>query len=246
MLKPLTIMAHVLLLLIVSVQAQPALENAKKLCLVGLNQPSQKFDVYLAPEKPVVISCSNEGAGFIIPKFMQFTCEEGKSIITVKINLSDGTHQQTISRDVEVANITGIYELPLLSFVSYEILQTGKGQIKSISFTNSGNESLLLSEIGFSNSTLNYEVKMNQVFTIDLNKDLQKNYYINVGTQKDVSINLYKSNGEFDHSIVKSLQRGENYLHFTELEVEVSKYVVVITDIFPNKKAPSGKITVMY
>lgn len=30
MLKPLTIMAHVLLLLIVSVQAQPALENAKK------------------------------------------------------------------------------------------------------------------------------------------------------------------------------------------------------------------------
>jgi hypothetical protein len=134
----------------------------------------------------------------------------------------------------------------LHSFVNYEILQSGKGQIKSISFTNNGKENLLLSEINFSNSTLNYEVKMNQVFTIDLNRDFQKNYYINASSQKDVSINLYKSNGEFDHSIVKSLQKGENYLHFTELEVEVSKYVIVITDFFPNKKTPSGKITVMY
>lgn len=246
MLKPLITMAHVLIVLIVTVQAQTALENANKICLVGLNQPSQKFDVYLAPEKPVVISCSNETGGAVIPKFMQFTCEEGTSAITVKVNFSDGTHQQTVTKEVEIKNYTNTYELHLLSLVNYEILQTRNGQIKYISFTNNGDESILLNEINFSNSALNYEVKMNQVFTIDLNKDKQKNYYINAVTQKDVSINLYKSNGEFDHAIVKSLNQGENYLHFNELDIEPIKYVIVITDIFPNKKMPSGKITVMY
>jgi hypothetical protein len=106
------------------------------------------------------------------------------------------------------------------------------------------NTPVLMSELNFSNTSLKYEVKLNQVFTVDLGNTILKKYFISADTYKTININFYKTNWEFDQQIVKGLVRGENYLHLDELGVKDGKYVVVITenDI---KKAPSSRITVM-
>jgi hypothetical protein len=55
---------------------------------------------------------------------------------------------------------------------------------------------------------------------------------------------MYQPTGEFDQKITKDLVKGDNFLHFEELDVKPGKYVIVITESDP-KKAPNSRITVM-
>lgn len=246
MLKPLYTMALVFLYSIISLHAQSSLDNTNKLCLIGLDQTAQKVNMYVEQSKPVTITCSNEDGNVFIPKFVQFTCEEGASFVTVEVKITDGTHNQTISKNIEITENNSLYEMPVLTLVNNEILQSGRGHVKSIVFKNNMSSTVMLSTINFSNTTINYEVKLNQVFTIDFSDNIQKNYLVNANTYKDVNINLYKSNGEFDHSIAKSLVKGENFLRFADMQMKSGKYVIVITEVDPSKKAPNNRITVMY
>jgi len=88
---------------------------------------------------------------------------------------------------------------------------------------------------------------MNQIFTVDLNSSITKNYFIKATNFKDVNVNLYKSNGEFSQKIAQSLINGDNFIHFDKMPLQQGKYVVVITENDPNsKKSSNAKITVMY
>lgn len=247
MLKPLIIMAHVLLFINVPVQAQSSINNSSNtLCLIRKDNDAQKVDLYITQTKPVTITCNNQEHTTVLPKYVKFTCTEGSSWITVQVNITDGTHNQTITKDVEITEKNTKYEVSVLSVVNYEILQSGKAQIKSIVFKNNKSTDILLKDLDFTNASMNYEIKLNQIFTVDLNEESQKNYFVNVKSTKDVNINLYKTNGQFDHSISKNLATGENYIHFNDMQLNAEKYIVVISDIIPNKKAPNDKITVMY
>ena len=243
MLKPLTLMARVLAILSITiVQAQTSL-NSSMLCYISADNTSHKVDADLTPEQSYTITCTYNDVEAAIPKFIQFSCE-GSARITVDINITNGTQQQKITEEIQVAPNRKLYEVPVLAYVSNEIIQNGHAKVNSIVFSNNMKTVVQLEELRFSNMTSNYEVRLNQVFTVDLSGALTKNYYIKTSSFKDVSINLYKANGEFTQKISKSLANGDNYLNFDETPLQQGKYVVVITEN-DTKKSPGSNITVM-
>lgn len=245
MLTPLKHMARVLIFLSITiVQAQP-LSNSSILCYVSADNATHEVNAELIQSQPHTITCSYSDADASIPKFIQFNCSGGATLLTVKVFITDGAHTQTITKDIQVNERNAVYEMSVLAFVSEEIVQSGKARINSIEFSNNMNTSVSLEKINFSNSTSNYEVKLNQVFTVDISNALQKNYIIKSNTPKEVSINLYKTNGEFSKKIIKSLITGENYIQFDEMQINDGKYVIAITEN-DSKKAPNSKLTVMY
>ena len=245
MLTPLKHMAHVLIILSISiVQAQP-LSNSSILCYVSADNATHEVNAELIQTKPHTITCSYSDADASIPKFIQFNCSGGATLLTVKVFITDGIHKQTITKDLQVNERNAVYEMPVLAFVSDQIIQSGKAKINSIEFSNNMNTSVWLERINFSNVTSNYEVKMNQVFTVDMANSTQKNYVIKSNMPKDVSINLYKTNGEFSKKVTKSLMAGENYIRFDEMQINDGKYVIAITEN-DTKKAPNNKLSVMY
>lgn len=214
------------------------------MCYIGADNAPYKVNAYIVPGKPYEISCKYEDVSASIPKFLQFTVRGDAASLHVQINLSDGTQTQVINKEVQLNGSTFLYEVPVLAYVNDALMQTGKAHIKSIVISNSDNAEVLLADISFSNTSAKYEVKMNQVFTVDLTEGAPKNYFMSAPTFKMVNINLYKTNGEFFQQISRELTRGDNYLHFEQLDLRDGKYVVVITenDI---KKAPGSRITVM-
>lgn len=243
MLKPLTLMARVLAILSITiVQAQTSL-NSSMLCYISADNTSHKVDADLTPEHSYTITCTYNDVEAAIPKFIQFSCE-GSARITVDINITNGTQQQKITKEIQVAPNRKLYEVPVLAYVSNEIIQNGHAKVNSIVFSNNMKTVVQLEELRFSNMTSNYEVRLNQVFTVDLSGALTKNYYIKTSSFKDVSINLYKANGEFTQKISKSLANGDNFLNFDETPLQQGKYVVVITEN-DTKKSPGSNITVM-
>ncbi len=243
MLKPLTLMARVLAILSITiVQAQTSL-NSSMLCYISADNTSHKVDADLTPEQSYTITCTYNDVEAAIPKFIQFSCE-GSARITVDINITNGTQQQKITKEIQVAPNRKLYEVPVLAYVSNEIIQNGHAKVNSIVFSNNMKTVVQLEELRFSNMTSNYEVRLNQVFTVDLSGALTKNYFIKTSSFKDVSINLYKANGEFTQKISKSLANGDNFLNFDETPLQQGKYVVVITEN-DTKKSPGSNITVM-
>lgn len=215
MLKPLTLMARVLAILSITiVQAQTSL-NSSMLCYISADNTSHKVDADLTPEQSYTITCTYNDVEAAIPKFIQFSCE-GSARITVDINITNGTQQQKITKEIQVAPNRKLYEVPVLAYVSNEIIQNGHAKVNSIVFSNNMKTVVQLEELRFSNMTSNYEVRLNQVFTVDLSGALTKNYFIKTSSFKDVSINLYKANGEFTQKISKSLANGDNFLNFDE------------------------------
>jgi len=247
MLKPLTLMARVLAILSITiVQAQTSL-NSSMLCYISADNTSHKLDASLTQAAPYTITCSYGDADAAIPKFLQFSCDGGSTLVTVDVHITDGVHNQKITKNIQVNESRKLYEVPVLAYVSNQIMQNGKARISSIVFSNNMNTEILLSELNFSNTTSNYEVKMNQIFTVDLNSSITKNYFIKATNFKDVNVNLYKSNGEFSQKIAQSLINGDNFIRFDEMPLLQGKYVVVITENDPNsKKSSNAKITVMY
>ncbi|MFN8261649.1 MAG: hypothetical protein U0X41_11995 [Chitinophagales bacterium] len=213
------------------------------LCYISADNTSHKVDADLTPEQSYTITCTYNDVEAAIPKFIQFSCE-GSARITVDINITNGTQQQKITKEIQVAPNRKLYEVPVLAYVSNEIIQNGHAKVNSIVFSNNMKTVVQLEELRFSNMTSNYEVRLNQVFTVDLSGALTKNYYIKTSSFKDVSINLYKANGEFTQKISKSLANGDNYLNFDETPLQQGKYVVVITEN-DTKKSPGSNITVM-
>lgn len=236
-------MAHVLFFNFVSVQAQSSLSNSiNSLCVIG---ETQNVDVFLEQAKPFTFT-SNNDAATTIPKFFQFTCNQSESYLTVQINLTDGSNNQTITKDIEITSQIKLYEIPVLSLVNNELLRSGKAHIKSIVFKNNLISSVELSSINFTNVSSDYEVNLNQIFTIDLSEESQKNYFVTLQSDKDVNINLYKPNGEFDHTITKKISNGKSYIPFDDMQLNTTKYIVVVSDINLNRKISNDKITVMY
>ena len=245
MLKPLTLMARVLAILSITiVQAQTSL-NSSMLCYISADNTSHKLDASLTQAAPYTITCSYGDADAAIPKFLQFSCDGGSTLVTVDVHITDGVHNQKITKNIQVNESRKLYEVPVLAYVSNQIMQNGKARISSIVFSNNMNTEILLSELKFSNTTSNYEVKMNQVFTVDMANSTQKNYVIKSNMPKDVSINLYKTNGEFSKKVTKCLMAGENYIRFGEMQINDGKYVIAITEN-DTKKAPNNKLSVMY
>ncbi len=247
MLKPLTLMAHVLILLSITiVQAQPS--NSSMLCYISADNTSHKVSANLTQAQPYTITCSYGDADAAIPKFLQFSCSGGSTLITVDIQITDGINTQKITKDIPVNTTRSLYEVPVLAYVSNELMQNGKAKINSIVFSNDMNSEVQLSELNFSNTSNNYEIKTNQVFTVDLTNARMKNYYIKANILKDVNINLYRLNGEFTQKITKTLMNGENFISFDEMSLQEEKYVVVITENYNNSKksSPNSRITVMY
>lgn len=246
MLKPLITMAHVLLFSFVTVQAQSSLDNSIDiLCVVNEDQVAQKVDLFLEQTKPITFTCKNENISSI-PKFFQFTCNQSDSYLTVQINVTNGNNNQTISKDIEIKNNQSFYEIPLLNLVDNSILQSGKAHLNSIVFKNNQVSSVKLTSINFANISSNHEVNLNQIFTLDLSSFSQSNYLVTLKSDKDVNINLYKSNGEFDHTIAKKLFQGQNYLPFSDMQLSSEKYIVVISDVNSNKNMSNNNMTVMY
>ena len=245
MLTPLKHMARVLIFLSISiVQAQTLSNNSSILCYVSADNAMHEVNAELIQSKPHTITCSYSDANPSIPKFIQFNCSGEASLLTVKVYITDGSHTQILNRDIQINGRSTTYEMPVLAYVSQEIIQTGKAKISSIEFSNNMNTNVMLDRINFSKSSSNYEVKLNQVFTVDM-QNLQKNYLIKLNATKEVSINLYKISGEFSKKIVKSLLPGENFIQFDELQIAEGKYVIAITEN-DSKKAPNSKLSVMY
>jgi hypothetical protein len=247
MLKPLTLMARVLTIFSITIVQAQTTTNSSMLCYLSTDNTSHKMDVSLAQAKPYTITCSYSEKDAAIPKFIQFNCEGNATLLTVDVHITNGTSTQKISKDIQVNSDKSVYEIPVLAYVNNDIVQNGKARISSIVFSNNMNTEVQLAGVNFSNSSNNYEVKMNQVFTVDLNSAVLKNHFIKVDALKDVSINIYKSNGEFSQKFTRNLNPGENYLQFEQLPLQQAKYVVVITENIPNsKKSLNPKITVMY
>jgi len=244
MLKPLTLMAHVLILFTLTVQAQSIYSNTYTLCVIAANTGTQKVNLSLTQQQPRTIACNYEDADVSVPKFLQFSCEGGSSTVTAQVVVTDGKQTQTISKDFTVNEYNAYHEMPLLAHVSDNLLKSGNASIKSVTFINNMNTTLTIGEIAFAKMSTRYEVKMNQVFSVEVGSSLNRKHVIQSATDKDVFINMYKSNGAFDHKIVKSLKTGENPLSFEEMQVKPGKYVVVITDAIEKKNA-NTKIIVM-
>ncbi len=244
MLKPLTLMARVLTILSVTiVQAQTSLNNSM-LCYISADNTSHKVDASITQAHPYTINCNYTDASAAIPKFIQFSCEGNTTLLTVDVQITNGVNKQTITKDIQVNESRKSYEIPVLAYVKDELVQNGNARINSIVFSNNMNAEVSLAELNFSNTTSNYEVKQNQIFTVDLRGALMKTYLIKSPVAKDVNINLYKSNGEFFNKVTKSLVAGDNVIQFEDMSLQTAKYVVVITDDI--KKTPNSKITVMY
>lgn len=246
MLTPLKYMAHVLLLFSISiVQAQSSLSSSM-LCYISADNSSHSINAPLVPTKPYTITCSYNDADAAIPKYIQFSCNGGSTLVTIDIQLTDGVHQQKISKDISILPTQNLYEIPVLAYVSDELMQNGKARISSIVFSNKMNAETVLSEVNFSNSSNNYEVKMNQVFSVDLTDALLKNYLIKSSASRDININLYNSTGTFSKKIATKITNGDNLLHFKEMNLQPGKYVVVISENNTTlKNTPNSNITVM-
>ncbi|MBK9330112.1 MAG: hypothetical protein IPM95_12620 [Sphingobacteriales bacterium] len=246
MLKPLTHMALVLISFTFCVHAQSSEDNTNSLlCLIGRNSSPQEFNLNLSQKQPVTIACSYEDASVTIPKYLQFSCEGGNSLITVQILISDGDKRQTVVKDISVNDRNVYYEMPLLAYVTDDMAHNPKAKIYSVTFSNNMNTEHTIGEVGFSRYTSRYEVKLNQVFTVDIGTGSNKRYVIQSNVPRDIFVNMYRSNGEFDHKILQSIKTGENAIQFEEMQIKSGKYVVVISDV-ADKKTPSSKITVMY
>jgi len=243
MVNPKILMAHVLTLFTLIVQAQSLSDN-NILCYIGADNAPHKVNKVITQDKPYELVCKFEDGTTAIPKFFQFSCDEGASSLTVQITITDGEHTQVITKEIQIREDEYLYEVPVLAAVMYDLMQTGRAHVKSISFKNNMNLPVHLSEVNFSNATANYEIKLNQVFTVDLRNQIQKRYYFNAPTFQSISINMYQPNGEFNQKITKDVVKGDNFLHFEKLDVKEGKYVIVITENDP-KKAPSNRITVM-
>ncbi len=242
--KPEALMAFVLTLFSISVNAQSSSDKGI-LCYIGADNAAHPVNMYVTQSKPFNITCNYENGTASIPKFFQFSCNGGASLLSVQISITDGVHAQVLNKDVQVNETDELYEVPVLAYVNEEIMQSGKAHITSIKFTNNMNLGVHLAEVNFSNISANYEIKMSQVFTVDMREPLLKNYFMYASTAQTVSINLYKTTGELEQKILKELVRGENYLKFSELGVpQDDKYVIVISE-YDIKKAPSSRITVM-
>lgn len=246
MLKPLTHMALVLLSFTLCVHAQSTEDNTNSLlCVIGRNIAPQEFNMSLTQKQPVTVACSYDDASVTIPKYLQFSCSGGNSLITVQVLISDGDKRQTVVKDVSVNDRNLYYEMPLLAYVTEDMAQNPKAKVYSVTFSNNMNTELNIGEVGFSRYTSRYEVKLNQVFTVDIGTGSNKRYVIQSNIPRDIYVNMYKSNGEFDHLILQTIKTGENAIQFDEMQIKSGKYVVVISDV-ADKKAPSSKITVMY
>lgn len=247
MLKPLTLMARVLTIFSITIVQAQTTTNSSMLCYLSTDNTSHQLDVSLIQAKPYTITCSYNEKDASIPKYIQFNCEGTASLLTVDVHITNGISTQKISKDIQINKYKSEYEIPVLGYVNNDIVQNGKARISSIVFSNNMNTEVQLGSVHFSNISNNYEVKMNQVFTVDLNSAILKNHFIKVENLKEVSINIYKANGEFSQKFTKNLNPGENYLQFDELPLQQAKYVVVITENIPNsKKSLNPKITVMY
>lgn len=244
MLKPLTYMAPVLLLLSTIVHAQSSINNTYSLCAISTNIGEQKVNLSLTQQQPRTLTCNYEDDAVSVPKYLQFTCDGATSNITVQVVVTDGKEKQTITKDFLVNPYNTFHEMPLLAHVSDAIIQSGNAKIKSITFSNNMNNALVIGDIKFTKVSSRYEVKMNQVFSVEVGNTAIRKHIIQSTSDKDVFINMYKSNGAFDHKIVRSLKAGENALSFEEMQVKPGKYVVVITDAIEKKNA-NTKIIVM-
>ncbi len=239
-------MAHVLLFTFVSVQAQSSLGNSiNTVCVISKNQVAQIVNIFLEQAKPFTFTCNNE-VSITIPKFFQFTCNQFDSYLTVQINVTDGSNNQIISKEIELSSQIKLYEIPLLTLVNNELLQSGKAHIKSIVFQNNLVSGIELNSVNFTNVSSDYEVKLNQIFNIDLSDQSLKNYFVALNSDKDVNINLYKPNGEFDSTISKKLSNGKSYIPFDDMQLNKTKYIVVVSDVNSNRNTNSNKVTEMY
>lgn len=243
--KPLTLMVRVLAILSVTiVQAQPNVNNSM-LCYISTDNTSHKVDIGLSKAHPFTINCNYSDAQAAIPKYIQFACNGGSTLLSADIYVTNGSETQKISQEIHLLADKKQYEVPVLAYVNNDIMQNGKARISAITFTNTINVATQLTEVNFSNTSNDYEVKLNQIFTVEVNKGQQKNYIIKANTLKDVSISLYKSTGEFNQKVSKTLTGGDNYLLFDDLYLQDGKYVVVITENKSNS-LNNAKITGMF
>ena len=238
--KPLTLMARVLAIFTITiVQAQTSVSNKSMLCYISADQTQHKVEVDLLQAQPYTITCSYSEVQADIPKYIQFACNNAVATLSVEVNITNGVQDQRIRREIPVVSGKKVYEMPVLAYVNDALIQEGKARISSITFSTIDTAIVHLTEVNFANSSNAYEVRLNQVFTVDKNNALSKNYFIKSTTFKNVSINLYKVSGEFNQKILCSLTNGDNYMHFDELPLQDGKYVVVVTEseVNPNKSS---------
>ncbi len=230
MLTPLKYMAHVLLFFTITiVQAQSVSENSI-LCYVSEDYAVHAVNKSLSSQQPYKIACSYENEQSTIPKYIQFRCTNKPVLLTVNVHVVDGAHEQYIKQTIQLKGKNKIYEMPILAYVSNDLLLSNTAKIHSIEFTNLSDATVDLKELNFSNISATYDVKLNQLFTIDSKNLSAKNYTFTSSTSKHVNINVYNTNGGFARKIMKTLQAGENEIEFDEMQLNDGKYVVTITE----------------
>lgn len=248
MLKPLTLMARVLAIFSITIVQAQSTNNSSMLCYISADNTTHLVDSKLIPAQPYTITCTYNEKDASIPKFIQFSCS-GASVITVDVHVTNGTTTQKISKDIRIQANRAVYEVPVLAYVNDNIMQSGNARINAIEFSNTLNQEAHLNEVYFTNTSSNYEVKFNQIFTVDLDDTTPLNYFIKSNEYKDVQINVYKSKGEYSTKLNKNLNIGDNFIMFDELSANYhGKYIVVITENKPNnktKKSSNSNITVM-
>jgi len=231
MLTPLKYMAHVLLIfLITNVHAQSVTNNSM-LCYVSTDNVTHAVQVQLIPSKPYFITCTYDNEQVVsLPQFFQFKCTQANSTIELKIHVADAVHSQYISKQFLVSEKNVVYELPISLYASNDILKSEHAKIQSIELVNISNEAVELTEINFSNTSSNYEVKLNQLFSVDLQQEKQRNYILNCTIAQHVNINLFNTNGGNSKKITKQLKAGKNVIQFDDMQLNAGKYVVTITE----------------
>ncbi|MCB0507962.1 MAG: hypothetical protein R2739_02365 [Chitinophagales bacterium] len=246
MLTPLKYMAHVLLIFLTFtiVQAQNQPSNSI-LCYVSADYASHTVKAAISPSSSYKISCNYENTEASIPKFIQFKCAGNSGSIEVKIHISNGKTEQTFAQTIQLNQQNALYEMPVLVYVSDALSQSKNAHISAIEFNNLSNSTIALNELNFSNFTSTYEVKLNQVFTVDKNSIEQKNYIIKSDKTKYISLKIYSINGGFASKVNKQLQPGNNILSFNDLNLKSGKYVVTTTENNQKDDLMSGNISAL-
>ncbi|MEZ5053735.1 MAG: hypothetical protein R2807_03030 [Chitinophagales bacterium] len=225
MLTPLKYMAHVLIFFTITiVQAQSVSENSI-LCYVSADYAVHAVNKSLSTQQPYTATCMP-----LVSVHDNYFITNKPAVLNVNVHVVDDTHEQYIKQTIQLKGKNNIYEMPILAYVSNDLLLSNTAKIHSIEFTNMSDATVDLKELNFSNTSAKYEVKLNQLFTIDSKNLGSKNYMFSSATSKHVNINVYNTNGGFARKIMKTLQAGENEIEFDELQLNEGKYVVTITE----------------
>ncbi len=236
------VLAYVFIMLFSAIHAQNPKTGFLTLSMPSVNFKPQDVNFKLSKQKPFLITFEQHQTS--IPKYFQFTCDGNEATLTLQISITDGVNVQAITKDVKIDSANNFYEVAILPRNKNDISLNSNSYIKSIFVVNNINQEVNIGTCNFSNVSIKNEVNINQVFMVDLDADVKKQYVVFSKETKIISMNVYKINGDLEERLMYTLNSGENYLDFSLIKKSFGKKVIQLSEDLLKK--PSNKLSVMY